>query len=385
MRIVDVKAAVVEGNFDWPLIRIDTDEGVSGYGEVRDAGSKRLALDLKPILLGQDPTNVEVVFRRIRGFGGPGRQGGGVSAVEMALWDITGKALGAPVYKLLGGEYRDRVRIYCDCHAGKPIVKASEDYRLDEVNYTPEAYAENARRIRRLGFTFLKFDVGLGVAGLVPGGLYDGHLTDAGLRYQVSIVETLREAVGDGTELALDCGQGTVAAAIRFADAVEQFNLTWLEDLISYTDVKGFREVTTAVKTPTLTGEDIYTREGFRELIEEHAIRIPSPDLATVGGIAETKKVAELADLHHMPVAPHFAGSPVSMMANIHAAAAISNLIALEFHAVGVPWWDSLVKGVSKPIIKDGYADVPDKPGLGIELEEEEVRKHLKDGETFFE
>ncbi|MEM2904896.1 MAG: mandelate racemase/muconate lactonizing enzyme family protein [Candidatus Bathyarchaeia archaeon] len=394
MKITNIRVAVVEGNFYWPLVRIDTDEGISGYGEVRDHGRayyddrmKRLALDLKPFLIGEDPTNIERLFRRIKGFGGQGRQGGGVSGVEMALWDIFGKTLGVPVWRLLGGRYRDRVRIYCDCHAGKPIRDSAVDYALNKEDYTPEAYAKNAREIKRLGFTLLKFDIGAHVGSLVPGGWYDGHITAAGIAYEVSIVKALREAVGWETELALDCGQGTVEAAIRFGQAVEPYGLAWIEDLLwgHESQVEGFKEVTRRVNVPTLTGEDLYLREGFRRFIEEGAIRIPAPDMATAGGIMESKKIAELAELHGLQVAPHFAASPVCFMANLHAAAAMPNLIAVEFHAVSVPWWDSLVKGVEKPIIKNGYAQVPEKPGLGIELDEQAVRKHLKEGETFFE
>jgi len=394
VKITDIRVAVVEGNFYWPLVRVETDEGISGYGEVRDHSCayydekmRRLALDLKPFLLGEDPTNIERVFRKIRVFGGPGRQGGGVSGVEMALWDIFGKALGVPVWRLLGGRYRERVRIYCDCHAGKPIRNSAQDYALDAENYTPEAYAGNAKEIKRLGFTLLKFDIGAHVGGLVPGGYYHGHVTSAGIAYEVSIVKALREAVGWETELALDCVQGTVEAAIRFGQAVEPYGLSWIEDLLwgEERHLEAFKEITRRVNVPTLTGEDLYLREGFRRFIEEGAIRIPAPDMATAGGILETKRIADLADLHGLEVAPHFAGSPVCMMANVHAAAAMPNLVAVEFHAVGVPWWDSLVKGVEKPLIKDGYIQVPDKPGLGIELDEQAVRKHLREGETLFE
>ncbi|MCW4021252.1 MAG: mandelate racemase/muconate lactonizing enzyme family protein, partial [Candidatus Bathyarchaeota archaeon] len=263
LKIVNVKTAVVEGNFDWPLIQITTDEGICGYGEIRDAGSKWLALRLKPYLMGEDPMDVERLFRKIRRFGGRRRQGGGVSGVEMALWDIAGKVYRVPVYKLLGGRLRDKIPIYCDCHAGKPIASRA-DYRLDEDNYTPEAYAENVRRIKKLGFSLLKFDLGANVASLAPNGYVNGQVTHAGLSYQVRMVEALRHAAGEEVELALDCGQGTVDAAVRFGNAMEPYDLAWLEDLIGYGTVGEYREITRSVKTATLTGEDRYTREAFR-------------------------------------------------------------------------------------------------------------------------
>ena len=153
MKITDVKAAVIEGNFHWTLVRVDTDEGISGYGETRNhfatqtedyADPRELAWRLRPFVVGEDPTNVETVFRRIERFGGRNKRGGGVSAVETALWDIAGKALGVPVWKLLGGKVHDRVRIYCDCRCGTPVVDCERDYPLDDVRYTPEACAANA-------------------------------------------------------------------------------------------------------------------------------------------------------------------------------------------------------------------------------------------------
>jgi len=395
MKITDIKVAVVKGNFAWPLIRIDTDEGISGYGESRDYTTradyampmKELVFYLKRVLVGEDPTNVESLFYRIRGYGAEGRFGGAVSGIEMALWDIAGKALGAPVCKLIGGGFRKRVRIYCDCHSGRAIADSATDYAYEgsEEFYTPEAYAKAAKRIKAMGFTILKFDLHPHYAG--SDALIGNTLTNKGIKYEVSVVQALREAVGEDFPLALDSYQGgTVNGAIRFGKAVDPYGLSWIEDLLDWRDVEGFRRVTTAVKTPTLTGEDVYTTAQFRRLIERRAIDIAAPDMATHGGIMENKKVAWLADLHKVSIAPHFAGSPVSMMANIHAAAAMpNNLIAVEFHSVAVPWWDDLVKGITKPIIKNGYIDVPEKPGLGIELDEKTVRKHLAEGETYFE
>jgi L-alanine-DL-glutamate epimerase-like enolase superfamily enzyme len=390
-----MKVAVVRGNFLWPIIRIDTDEGISGYGESRDYSPrsdyampmKELILYLKRCLVGEDPTNVESLFYKIRRYGSDGRFGGSVSGIEMALWDITGKALGVPVYKLIGGEFRESIRIYCDCHSGRPISDAATDYVYEgsEEFYTPEAYAKAAKRIKDMGFTILKFDLHPEYGG--KDAVIGNTLTNKAIRYEISVVQALREAVGDYFPLALDSYQGgTVRGAILFGKAVDPYGLSWIEDLLDWRDVEGFKQVTTAVRTPTLTGEDVHTTAQFRRLIERRAIDIVAPDMATHGGILENKKVAWLADLHRLSIAPHFAGSPVSMMANIHAAAAMpNNLIAVEFHAVAVPWWEDLVKGIGKPIIKNGYIDVPEAPGLGIELDEKVVRKHLVEGETYFE
>ena len=402
MKITDVKATVVAGNFHWTIVRVDTDDGVFGYGETRNhfatqtedyADPRELAWRLKPHVVGQDPRDIEVLFRRIRKLGGRNKRGGGVSAVETALWDITGKALGVPVWKLLGGKVHDRIRIYCDCRCGTPVVDCERDYVLDDVHYTPEAYAANAVKAEALGFTCLKFDF-FGdvltepkpVASVIPGGYRNGHITEKGLDYQAHIAQAIRDALRPETELAFDCAVfKTADKAIRFGRKVEHLELAWLEDLLADADVAGLAQVTAQIGTPTLIGENIYTAAGFHELMQRRAIRIPAPDLTTVGGIGQTKKVAEMAELHGLPIAPHFAGSPVGMLACVHAACTMPNLIALEFHAVGTPWWDSLVAGLPKPLIKDGYIEVPDKPGLGIELDEEAIAHHLARGKGLFE
>ena len=402
MKITDVKATVLDGNFNWIIVRIDTDEGISGHGEMRNhfttqtetyEDPRELAWRLKSRLVGEDPLCVETVFRKIRRFGGRNKLGGGVSAVETALWDIAGKALGVPVWKLLGGKVHDRVRIYCDCRCGTPIVDCERDYILDKERYTPEAYAENACNVEAMGFTCLKFDFfgdvltsSKPVASIISGGYLNGHITERGMDFQAEIAQAIRKALKPDTELAFDCAVfRTADEAIRFANKVEHLELAWLEDLLIDTDVDGLVEVTSRINTPTLIGENIYTAAGFHELLKRRAIRIPAPDLTTVGGIGQTKRVAEMAELHGLAIAPHFAGSPVGMMACVHAAATMPNLIALEFHAVGTPWWDTLIQGVTKPLIQNGHIRVPDAPGLGFEIDEEAFNEHLKKGVSLFE
>jgi len=396
MKITDLKATVFK---NWTIVRVDTDEGVSGLGEAHCP--KQHVLSLKPFIVGQDPTNVERVMSKIRHRGGYKPWGAGVSGVEMALWDIAGKAAGLPVYKLLGGKVRDKVRIYLDCGAGVP----SEDAPRGSAEfYAPESYAENARRKKRLpeGFTIFKFDIGFHGHQLlsVPGGVYEadgsypdkGHVTERGLKSEIAIVKALKEALGDEVGLALDCGPGqSIPAAISLAKALEPFNLAWAEDLITgdyvpYTDPEAYRLVSSSTSTPILTGEHIYLRQGFRELISWHAVDIVAPDLCDVGGLAENKWIAEFADLYGVLIAPHLLGAPIAYMANVHAAAAMPrNYIAFEFHSLEDPEWLDMVRGVEKPLIKDGFTTVPDKPGLGLELNEAYVRKHLAEGETYFE
>ena len=396
MKITDIKTTVVQGYIDWLLIRIDTNEGISGYGDapmppgqVVDTYRAIINYTLKPKLLDQDPTNVERLYRKM----GMDPRGGiltfAISSVEMALWDLAGKALNVPIYKLFGGKLRDKIRIYADCHAGKPTF-SRESYDVIKHNeiFTPKAYAENAINIKKLGYTLLKFDLYPEIAILArPKGFFDGNLSESGLKYLVSLIEAVREAIGEDIELAVDFtswgGYYTVPDAIKLINALEKFNLKWVEDVVSPNNIDALATVTGSVNVPTLAGGVLQTRMGFREIIQKQAIRIIHPDLTHCGGLSEGKKIHDMAEIYYIPVALHNICSPVGTMANVHAAATMSNFLALEIHHLAVPWWEDLVKG-DKPIIKEGYIEVPDKPGLGVELNEAEVRKHLKQGEEYF-
>jgi gluconate/galactonate dehydratase len=388
LKITDVQVALVAGNFDWPLVRIETDAGITGYGEAFTDPTpqivKRAILDRKPLLLGQDPTQVVPLVERMRlsPFDGVGAKA--ISGLEMALWDIAGKVLGAPVYQLLGGRYRDEVRIYCDCHGGTPI-RTRADYRYDHPeNYTPEAFAANARWIKSLGFSLIKFDL-YGV----PAELITQHgamLSTAHIDYCTAVVKALRDEIGWERDLAIDYGGRSVADAIRLIEQIEPYRLSWAEDIIPYNgyNADAMREVTRAVKTPTLTGELLFTALSFRDLINQQAIRIVAPDMAVVGGINEIRKVAEMANLQHILIAPHNVCSPIGTMAAVHACATMPNFVGLEYHAVGVPWWQDVVHHEGNIIDGRGYIRVPDAPGIGVEPDEAFIRQHLMPGETYF-
>ncbi|MEM1581024.1 MAG: mandelate racemase/muconate lactonizing enzyme family protein [Candidatus Bathyarchaeia archaeon] len=399
MKIKNLKVAVVNipGLGKIGIVRIDTDEGIYGYGEAHCP--REHVLHLKNHLIGCDPTNVEKIMLRIRHLGGFKPWGSSVSAIEMALWDITGKAFGLPVYRFLGGKIRDKVRVYCDSGAGLLL-----DPNNPTSMYTPEAYAEKAKRMKALpeGFTILKFDIGFHGGQLlsVPGGSIEaeaayptrGHVTERGLKSEIAIINALKDVLGDEVGLALDCGPGqSFPSALRLAKSLEPFNVMWAEDLLTgdfspYNEVQLYRLLSASTTTPTLTGEQIFLRYGFRDLISEHAVDIVAPDVSDVGGIAELKWIAEFADLYGLLIAPHNFGLPIAFMANVHAAAAMpKNFIAFEHHAAHVEQWENFVKGLEKPLIKDGFVRVPDKPGLGIEINEEFVRKYLVEGEDFFE
>jgi len=392
LRITDLRCAVVASNFDYPILRIDTNQGVYGIGEVRDAGHRENALQFKSILLGQNPCNVDMIFRAIKRFGGSGREGGGVSGIELALWDLVGKVYGVPCYQFLGGKYRDRIRIYADTPS--------------PAEPTPEGYVERVQGRLAMGLTFIKIDVGMRILdGYVPGGVVGAptqyeyplgkrsvargatvgtQLTEAGIARFVEIASAVRQAIGWDVPLAIDhFGPVTVNDAIRLGRALEPVGLAWMEDLMPWEDVEANRLVTQAINVPTLNGEDIYLLDGWREMIDQRAIDIIQPDLLTAGGMLETKRIADYAEAHGMPTVLHFAGSPIAFMANLHCAAAIPSFIALENHALDLPFWKDLVTGLDDPLLEGGYVRVPEKPGLGVDLNLDVIREHLRGGGLF--
>lgn len=387
LRITDLRVAVVEGQR--PILRLDTNQDIYGLGEVRDGASPTYALMLKARLLGENPCGVDRLFRRIKQFGGPARQGGGVSGIEMALWDLAGKAYNVPVYQMLGGKFRDKIRIYADTTESKD----------------PRTYAERMRiRKEEMGLTWLKMDLGIDLVADIPGAVtrpaaltreeqtFRPHpfvateVTDKGIEKMSEFVAAVREAVGMEVPLSMDhLGHIGVTSCIKLGRAFEKYNLAWMEDLIpwQYTDL--WKQITDSIPTPTLTGEDIYLKEDFEKLCAAHAVSKIHPDLATAGGILETKKIGDMALEYGVPMAMHFAGSPVSCMASVHCAAATENFLALENHSLDVPWWQDLVEGIEKPIINKGWITVPEAPGLGITLNDAAVKAHLQHGAGFFE
>ena len=391
LQITDMRTATVGWDrWRFTLIRIDTNQGLSGYGEVRDFASKTFALMLKNRIIGENPCNVDKIFRKIKQFGYHGRQGGGVCAVEMALMDLAGKAYGAPAYMLAGGKFRNRIRMYCDT-PNEPTGQAMG--------------RKLAGRLAR-GYTMLKMDLGvqplIGVKGALswPQGMLPGdrveaveqldtiqqimhpfthvRLTPKGIRLICEYVEQVREIVGDEVPIAADhFGHIGIDDCIRLGHALEPYNLAWLEDLVPWQFTDKWVQIERALNTPVATGEDIYLKEGFLPLLQARAVNIIHPDLATSGGILETKKIGDLAQQYGISMAMHMAGTPISTMASVQCAAATENFIALEHHFTELPFWDDLIDGVPKPIIQQGYIRVPEGSGLGFSLNEDAVKEHL--------
>jgi L-alanine-DL-glutamate epimerase-like enolase superfamily enzyme len=365
LKITDMRACTVAANYDYPIIRIDTNQGVYGLGEVRDAGVKGIALILKAHILGKNPLDIEAILAGIRQFAGQGRMGGGYSAVDMALHDIAGKVYGVPAWRLLGPKRRNRIRVYCDTTGHKD----------------PKVYGERMLKRKKMGFTFFKMDLYTSLVADRPGAVHqNGAATDKGLKYLCEYIEAVREAVGWDAPLGADHFGGlSVNDCIRYARAFEPYQLAWAEDFISYKDWLGYKTISDATTTPILTGEDAFgLEEGFQNLIDNRAVDIIQPDPETSGALRETKRIADYADMHGIPTVLHFAGSPVGCMASVHLASTLRNFIVMENHAVDMPWWGDLVTGPAKPIIQEGYIPVPDTPGLGVALNEDVVKEHLR-------
>jgi L-alanine-DL-glutamate epimerase-like enolase superfamily enzyme len=394
MKITDLRCATI-GNH--PVVRITTDEGVSGLGPIEwyKPYLKPHVMFYKDMILGEDPTNVERVVAKIRRMGSFKPWGSAVSAIEIALWDIAGKAAGLPVYRLLGGKVRDKVRTY------------NGAVRFQMRDYSPEGFAENVARMKAApeGFSIIKQGIGFHspMPNRLPGYFYGepqttgrhpnrGLLTEAGLKHTVACVEAMKAVLGDEIGLALDCGPGwMVPDAIRLGRALEHLNIMWMEDLITgdytpYVLADLYREVTTQTSTPTHTGEQIYLRQNFVDLIERRAVRVIGPDPCDIGGLAELKWVAEYADLHGILMAPHGTGNGVlGLAALVQVCATLpSNYIGFEYPVAPDDVWLQIVEGLPNPIVKESMVDVWDRPGLGIEINIEAARAHMRPEDAGF-
>jgi galactonate dehydratase len=374
LKITDVRTAMVQGLH----VRLYTDQGLIGEGEAVDAvsGGAQIVAGFRGSLIGEDPLRVEAIFERIRTAGiFAGAQGGqyvaALTAVEIALWDLTGKALGLPIYQLLGGKTRDRIRIYCD---------SGTDNRND-----PNAKKFIAQIVDN-GFTAAKIDID---DGSDPSRFDRVNWTanNAEIDHMVDKVAFMRESLPKNMELAVDMhGRYDVGTAKRVAKELEPFRLLWLEEPVPPENVDAMRDVRQSTHTPICCGENLYLRYGFRDLFEKQAVDIIMPDVHKCGGLLEARKIADMAHTYYVPMAPHAQASPMGMMAACHMLATIPNFLVYEWHW-GHPesrtqQWKNYVK--EGDIIQKGYITVPDKPGIGVEMNDEAVRKMVRPGSTWF-
>lgn len=376
LKITDVRTAQVMGHGLQLHVRIYTDQGIYGHGEATDAvqGGAPLVRMFRRFLLGQDPLNVEALWERIRTAGiFAGAQGGqyvaALSAVEIALWDLAGKALGVPVYQLLGGKVRDRVRLYCD----------SANHHPDD----PQA-RQKLREIEAMGFTAVKIDID---EAKDPGrwDMVNWTASNAEIGRMVKEVAFVRETLSPRVDLAVDMhGRYDAPTAKRVAAELERFHLLWLEEPVPPENVDVMRDVRESTKTPICAGENLFLRHGFRELLEKRAVDIVMPDLQKCGGLLEGRKIADMAHIYYTPFAPHCVVSPIGTMASCHVCAAVPNFLVLEWHWISrLELWKNFVR--EGEIIERGFVTVPDRPGIGVEMNEEAARKVQVKGTPWFE
>ncbi|MEF8812231.1 MAG: mandelate racemase/muconate lactonizing enzyme family protein [Halovenus sp.] len=374
IEITDVQTAMVDGNFPWTLVRVYTDAGVTGTGEAYwGAGVPELVERMVPFLVGENPLDIDRLHEHlVQKMSGEGSVEGvtvtAISGIDLALHDLAGKLLDVPAYQLLGGKYRDAVRVYCDCHTAEEA--------------DPVACADEAERVvTELGYDALKFDLD------VPSGHQkdraNRHLRPGEIRHKVDLVAAITERVGDRADVAFDC-HWTYAgsSATRLARALEDYDVWWLEDPVPPENLEVQGQVTESTVTPIAAGENRYRATEHRRLLEDGTVDILAPDVPKVGGMRETRKIADLANQYYVPLALHNVSSPVGTMASAQVAAAIPNALAVEYHSYELDWWSDIVV---EDVIEDGQIVIPEQPGLGVTVDRDVVADHLVDGETLFD
>ena len=385
VKITDVKCMIVRGTWDWNLIKVETDSGLYGIGEAYwGPGVKDLVLrQLKPLVIGEDPLNVDKLYTKMLMMSaGAGALAGvtvtAASGIEIALWDLAGRILKTPSCNLLGGRFRDRVRFYRTMQA----VDKVEDMQAWRAQVR-EAKAE------KFGWTAFKFQ-GDGIPPRAdpeykePGhDRYTRGLTLRDLRRIGRAMETVREELGPDIDFGVEAHwKYDVRDAIQMAKAIEPAKPMWLEDPVPPGNPDAMKRVTDAVDVPICTGENLYTRDGFRRLIELQACDVVHIDIPKSGGLLESKRIHDLADNYYIWTAAHNPASPVGTIASCHAAASMRDFRVHEL-ARYIDWWQDLVVH-DGPIIKDGYHAITDKPGYGVELNPDVAKAHLAPGETWW-
>lgn len=420
LKITDIRFAhITAASMHCILVKIYTNQGLVGMGEIRDGSSATYAAMLKSRLLGENPCDVDRLFRKIKQFGGQSRQGGGVSGLEIALWDLAGKAYGIPVYRMLGGKFRDCVRMYCDqgrtppamretgtnqakaikermdrfgfkmCktvlsvedvaqrHPDEDILIAPPDF-LDSILHKPENAAATDP------VTGLAKVLDKPAERKMNDYLYTEHpytmlrVTDRGLdRYEEHIAQ-MREVLGWRTPLAIDhVGHMGLDDAKRLMKRLEKYNLLWCEDVLPWYMVDEYVELRQYATTPLATGEDAYLTESFEPLCKRRAVAVIHPDICSNGGILETKKMGDMAQKYNTALAMHMCETPVAALATTHAGVATENFFAMEFNAPDDDYWQDIVTGLDEPLIQNGTMRPNDKPGLGMEdFNDEVLREH---------
>lgn len=384
IEITGIERVVIDGNYPWNLLKVETDAGVYGIGEAHPGPVGEYIEFLEPALVGENPLDVDRLVSHmtqvLSNLGGSlGFSQAAVSGIEIALWDLAGKFLDVPAYQLLGGKYRDSIPVYVDCHAGEH-VQDSHDLDPREL-YSPESYADAAEEVIADGFDALKFDLDIGFG---EEDTATRRLTNDAIQHKVDIVDAVRDRVGPDPLVAVDLHWNfSLETATRLVTKLDPYDLAWVEDPSPTENVETYRQLTERTETPILTGENLTRVDGFLPYLTNHAVDLISPDVIKCGGMLELKKIATVAEAFDVPVVPHNLASPIGTIAAAHACASVPNAFALEWHARDLDWWAEMVTDES--IIEDGEFVVPDEPGLGVEPDPDTLAENLAEGEELFD
>jgi galactonate dehydratase len=379
LKITDIKCGYIGGSL---FVKIYTNQDIYGCGEGVDAigGTYYLVQNMARRLRGQSPLNIHKIFEDIRrgGYFGGAQAGMYVavlSAFETALWDLAGKALNVPVYQLLGGKFRDKIRVYSDTAL----------YRSN--NPSPKEFADSAVNAVKLGFNAIKFDIDQ--AG--DPNRYDRYNWTASqgeLQRMYDQLAAVREAVGPKIDIAVDMhGRYDLNTALAVSKRVEPLNLLWLEEPIPAENIEAYRMISQETSTPIAAGENIYLAYGFRKLLEIGGVDAVMPDLQKCGGLGEGQRIANLANLYYIPFAPHMVASFLGAMACAHVCVSVPNLLIMEwqsyFHTN--PMYKEIVTYDEGDWVTDSFMKVSNKPGIGVDINEEAMKKYASRGIPFFE
>jgi galactonate dehydratase len=380
LKITDVRCGFIRGGAGL-FVKIHTNQGIWGCGEGVDAvrGTYHLVMGFGRLLRDRNPLDVHRIFEELRrgGVFGGGQSGVYVavlSAIETALWDLAGKALDLPIYQLLGGKFRDSVRVYMDTALYQSQLPSPEDF------------ADSAREAVDMGMTAVKFDLD---QGNDPNRYdrYNWTASPAELQRMVDQMTAAREAVGPNIDICADMhGRYDLPTGKRVAELMEPLNLMWLEEPVPAENVEAYKLINESSSTPICAGENLYLAHAFRPLLESGAVDIIMPDLQKAGGLGEGQRIANLAHLYYVPFAPHMVASYLGAMASAHVCASVPNFMILEwqiyFHRD--PMFQEIVTFDGEMVV-DGFIPVSDRPGIGVDINEDAMRKYAPEGVPFFE
>jgi galactonate dehydratase len=370
MKITAIKTCVVNAEMrNWVFVKVETDQpGLYGWGEASLEWKTRAVVgaieDFAPMLIGEDPERIEFLYQKMyrQSFWRVGVIGlSAISGIEQALWDIRGKALNQPVFKLLGGRVRDRVRMYTHLGGGDMRAVYETQYSAD-----PKPFVDLALQVVERGYTAVKVLITPPTESLNSIAAY---------RYAETMLAAMRQAVGEGVDIMVDChGRHSVANAIEFCRMLAPYRPYFIEEPVPPENVDAMAEVRRASPVPIATGERRLTRFEFRELFEKQVCQVIQPDLCHCGGLWEAKKIAAMAEVYYMGVAPHNPLGPVANAAALHFALSTPNFLIQEDMLTDVPWRFDVVQHALKT--DNGYWLPIDAPGLGIEVDEAAAKRH---------